>query len=373
MGFFDFLKWLFGVRPKEEKYLTRYPPVPFEELVKYINKKVLQENTRLKAENIKLRKKLEEKKAKERAEKEKKKIEREILKKKKQMELIEKERTLPLKIETKKANPTFFLRSNTNVGKFVGFLLQDTKEGHTLWYPMIKTKNGIFKLNVYSLNPLDFFRSRLSIVAQLKGGKLDSNVDVTKDGKLVIIKDNPEEGEDVETKQKVKLIHLDEHERREYEQKIAELREKIKELYSALETAKEKEAEYELQLADKEMAAKAAMKQRDTFAALSSHLIEKSGKQTEEMARMASAVQDLKVDQVLTERLAFGFFSALDGLQEKFKKYLGADRAQMALDEVKRVFNEALEYAKKFQKPVKVEVEQPKKGLFGRKPKEETE
>jgi len=335
---------LFFRKQVTQNFITKTPESVVKEMEKdYYTKKVLQENVQVKVENIKLQKKLKEKDAKKEMEKEEKELEKEVWNKRLLDKKLEKDNSIVFRLVGAKP-PVLFTKSNKPYGKFIGFYLKQQQDGTTLWYPLIKDGFKLRKINCVSLNPLDFFNSVVNIPGQLRAGKIDTTIDITKDGKPAIIKDQDIYQKLFEDKhgKDVKVFRLDELERREYEQTVFNLKEQIKGIYSQLRQANEKEVEYDQELNESELEASALEKARDLSAARITGMMDKNQAVVVEAAKANMSIQDAVLGQVLTERAFTVLMNKWDNKMEELGSKYSKEDMQLAREEVKKEFLEGI-------------------------------
>jgi len=361
MGISNFFKIIFGIPIKSQTFLRAVPDDIMEGLVEKYGKEFLQENAFLKAEIMRYKEQLEKYKARDKEISEEEEIIKEIINKKNLSDKKEKEKTILWTLTGLEKEPTLFTKTNKPFKKFLGFIQKETDDGYQIFYPLIRAGKRLSRIDVYTSNPLDFFPSTKGMVSQLKGGKIDTDIDFTKDGLPVVLKDKDEIKDMMN--QKVKIIHLEETERTELERRIAELKEIIKDQYSAISELKDKETDYEIEIARLQSEISHTEKDRDIHVAATQSIADKEVAMAKETAKALASVQELKVEQVLSEQLSMQFMRAVDKLQEKLKRYIPEDKYERALREIRGEFNKALEMIRKIEKPQKfvIEKESPKK------------
>lgn len=374
------LKKIFGVKPRTETYITKAPSDDLKR-IQHIAKGILRENSQLKVDNLKKDALIKEFQRKFQEDKEDVAIARNIKEQQIQYNKIKKERSLILPISMGgmgASYPSLFTKTNRSLGKFCGFLMRETDEGHTIFYPLIRRGREYAKVNVYSSNPMEFFKSSLGLVSQMRNGKIDTNIDFTQDGKkLAIIKEVDVLKRIVEEKvgadSKVKIINMgiSDLERREFESIIQSKSEEIKELYSKLGEQNDMIVQYESRLNETESVANHSSKERDLAYASNQNLLEKAHKMTVETAKAVSAVQDSKIEQVLTERQNMAFSEAFNGMVDKLTKRLPESKREEAKREAEEDLLRAMEILKKVEKPTTLVMTKAKKGEEEAPPAEE--
>lgn len=311
--------------PKTEQYITKIPDFnSLQEIMGFVNQKHIEENAELKADNIRYKSQEEE----QRKEKERIKQESDLFKtvQERKIEILKmkEQKMLKLKIEGLENFPTFFLKNNKAFGKFMGFILQETDEGLILYYPWLQQNDQDYRFDKYAYRIEDFFKEEIGIVSQMRGGKLDSNFDIGEQGEAILrpkkmLYDKPNNANiTVEDLKKIENANaISEHERREYEQKIASLTTRVNEFASrALEAEKaNKGQEHEIMnlSIENELATGTADLAKATLAADAKHKIV----EVKTVTDAHLAIQDLKVNQVLTEQLNHTVIDSMAHMRKK--------------------------------------------------------
>ena len=305
---------------KEDKKVTKIYKLPDnEKAIPYFDKiadrklsEVLAENYRLKEQIAQLEGKLNkegEKEFKELKEKAK-----QIYKIQKQLD--KRSRVIfQLKIDNL---PLFFLKSNSTYKDykyFWGIELYETDDGYTIFYPLLTDGKNVVRFKKPATDILDFFKERIGVVKQLNSGKLDSNFDVNEYGKPVLLLDN--EGKDVDSGTKVKIINLSEQERHKYELQISQLNDIINKLYSELEEAKKREVEYKQDLADKEMSLNVSQHEKEIANANLIAVTQKQMSMFKQLTDAMLSLEDVKLSQLLSEDTAKRLFETLQITKDK--------------------------------------------------------
>jgi len=325
-----------GKKPKVEIYRL---PAPFD--LSEANKRLAEENAQLKAELLKLRKKMEDRKEegkrREMEERELRYVESERMRK----QMLEKKRTLILPIFGIKKYPTFFLRDNTPYKKFKGFVVKQSDNGATLWYPLLTDgKKDSIPLGPtsYATDPMDIFKTRIGVATQILGGKVDSNYEIVIDenGEERLHLHRPDYAYD-ENGNVVRIVRIDDQERKQYEDTIEQLKIKIMELQSEIENLKEREIEYETSLAEKEVRAKTAEKERDIFARGVASFANNALKLTSTIVTALGAIQHARTNQVLTEELNTTLMNVIDDLRSIVEKYIPREQAILAQQKIEDI------------------------------------
>jgi len=326
-------------------YVTKSPDIhTLKELGRFMDRKKSVENIELKKKLLQTESKLEEKdKQKERILEEQD-LMNKIRTQKEHMQKLEKERALKLHFVGLETPPTLFTKSNIPVGRIKGLYLKETKDGFLLFYPLLesKNKNTTRILNEPVTGFKKFFKSEIGIVSQMRGGKLDSNYEIDEDGKLLYLP--PKE---FDTEKKYKVINLSESETREYEVREEQLRNLIRENYGKIKDMKNREVEFETQLADNEVLMSSAVKERDLYASNYALLIKKQEGMYQQMLSAVSEIEDVKVRAILSERLAKAMESALETYRSKFEEAVSKELSdierekfmEMQKDSIKNVEN----------------------------------
>jgi hypothetical protein len=341
MGFFQKVKDVFlsAFKPKAktEQYLTKLPDFQtLEEVIGFVEQKYQQQNAQLMAENIQLKRKAEEKKKDKDRKKHEDTILVEVEKQKQELNAIKQQRTLKFKIEGLKDPPVFFLKNNRAIGRFMGFVLQETDEGAHIFYPWIHLGGNSVtdpgrdvKFEKFAHHFEDFFKDEIGIVSQMRGGKVDSNFDIGEDGRPILRSsklfsdkqiDAPATVEDL--KKLEERNRISEQERREYEQKIEKLKSQLNQYSSALMDERKEKEELEKLLADSQVEAEVATKDKDLFAASLGAEAKQKETATKVITDSLLAIQDTKVSQVLTERMNQSLLDAMHRLRRKYQEGL---------------------------------------------------
>lgn len=319
--------------PKVEKYVVHPPQFDnVGEYMQYIKQKYLEENAQLKAENIKLKEKLTKKKDEKIQEKRQLEISDELKKQRKYLDVVKKSRTLKLKLHGLKKYPVFFLRNNKAFYTFMGVYLQETEDGHILWYPWLRTPDRKdVKFNKPAYDFYDFFKEKIGIVSQIKGGKVDSNFDTDENGKPILRKDKTIKTEDGK---KYKVIDLSDQERREYEQTIETLKANRNELYSQLIDAKKIISQYEKKIADLEVDNYTANMEKDIWASTIAAEAKQKPEAIQQVADVLSTIQDIKVQQILESRMNQTLLESVAKIRQKYSE--AVNKAENEIEESKQ-------------------------------------
>lgn len=346
-------------KKQPEQYLVKTPLEVQKQLEKDPRYKALkQAYTSSQIQNQKLTQKLQLIKEEKQEEKELRDIEVQVLRQKEIDKKLEKSTSMIWRMKAVRRLPKFFTRSNNSIGKFYGFLAKSTRDGVTLFYPLILSAGKIKKMPVYSTNWLDFFHSRLNIPQQLKSGKFDSDVDFTSDGKPVIIKDKTliERLSEQEYGGKVKVLQMDEIERAEWEKKYTSEREKNKQLLGILAEMKDREVDYEDEINEANMNNSYLQKDRDIQTAHATNLQQKQLDFVTATAKALSSNQDLKLESVMAESLSNSLLETTDNLRDKLSRYISQDKLETAMQEVQEIFMRGADFTRQAQVPTKLVV-----------------
>jgi len=312
------LKKLFFIK-KSETYLTRYPDIRTrKELAEFINKKTEQENAQLKAQLLKKKEREQEKKREELERKKEELIEAQIRKKIEQEERLTKQRALKLRIEGL-FPPTFFLRSNLPYHKFMGIYLQEDRDGRLLWYPWLRKGKQDFMFPYPATNFLEFFKERVGIVSQMRGGKVDSNFDIVEGKKPILIaKDIAEDKEG----KKYEVIHLEDAERQELEREVETYKNKYYEALGRIKDLGKNEKKMEGKLAEQEITTEMAVEEADISRANLSVLSKKQTGMIGDVANMLSSRQDSEISRILSLRMQTKLITINDELNRYLEEKL---------------------------------------------------
>ena len=319
-------------------------------------KALKQAYTSIQIENIKLKKKINEKAEQKKEIEELKDFEGKLLKQKEIDKKLEKTKSIIMPLKGVRKLPVLLTRSKRPLGQFAGFLSKDTRDGITIWYLVIKIPmKGIQKLNVYSRNPFDFFKSLLNLTQQIKSGVIETNIEMTSDNKLTIIKDQDvmmelarrEYGADV------KILRMDEVERADYERQIATIQEEKKNYLNIISELKEREVKYEDEINEANMNNAYLQKDRDIQAAHSSNLQNKQLAFVTATAKSVSAIQEAKMESTMAESMSESLLNTVDILRDKMATYLSQDKLESAMQDVQEILMRGVEIQRQAQAPTK--------------------
>lgn len=355
MGFGQKLKNFF-FPPKTERYIVHPQKEMTKEMQKdYYTKKVLQENTALKAELARNNQEKARRKQEREEEKQLIEINNEIIKQAELDKKLQKSTTLFLPFKTIRKLPTVYTKTNKPLGKGAGFFVKPTREGIVLWYLAIKLKGKLQRINAYTQDPSRFFKSPLNWSSAVKTGKIDTNIDFI-DGKPTIVEDKNifEKFIEGNTGDKVKVLMMDEAERHDFEMKIQNMKERIKQYLSTIQDMAERETEYENTINELNARVISAEKDRDTYAASSTNLRNKDATKTEVLAQALDSNQDLKITSSVAEGTASKLQDVVDDLQDKLEQYIPEDKMGLAREEVEKSILRGVEIARNAQVPNKI-------------------
>lgn len=350
-------------KKKQANFINKMPVFESElELSKFISRKQEAENAQMKADNLRLQSEVENLKKKTKDQVTQEQIEQEVLKEKAKKKTESASKSLKLAFVDVEDNPTFFLKSNRPFHKLAGIYLHETDNGQLVYYPWVKVKQGHKLIDkrltcpAFSFN--QFFREQVGIVSQIKGGKVDSNFDITAKGEFIL--KLPDEYVDVETKEKVKLINITDVKKKEYEDKIEGLNDKISELFHRLKQANLKEADYMAKLAEEELRTDVAEKERSVWAANSQFLAEKQKATTEQLSTAVAAEQDLKMQQILEARMVKVLSNGLDKMRERLGERLSMREYEVEENKIRRIMRDTVSEAIRLtsgNRPARVETQ----------------
>ncbi|MGC9309591.1 MAG: hypothetical protein ACP5D2_02750 [Candidatus Nanoarchaeia archaeon] len=344
----NFFRRVFGLKVREETYLTQPPKDTLKQLQKeYYTKKLMQENAQKDTELKKLRQKIQRIKEQKEDEKQIKEINKQILKKRELDTKLEKSNSFMLYVKGPKRFPILYTKQDNPIGRWVGFWIKPTDDGRTIYYPVIKLKNNIKRINCPIVDPRKLFRSSINISKQVKSGKIDTNLDFNKDGKPIIIeeKDIYQKLAEKEYGGNVKVIRMDDAERKDYEKQIASLRDERKQLFGIIKELKEKEIDYEDNLNELMANNSYLSKDRDTQVAHASNLQDKQIQMVQETAKANAGLQDATLNQMMTERAFNKAWDVYDKVVNKMAKYVPEDTKGIALREASDVLKQGIEIA----------------------------
>ena len=368
MPFLEKLKnFILGRRViKRETYVTELPPYLAEELAKHIDRLREKRDAQLLAENLKLKAMVEKYEEEKKRELEEQKILEQLEKVKKEKERRERCKILTFKIDELrkyiKPAPTFFFKDNVPFSpyhKFIGFVLKQNEDGTHYYYPLLRDKK--LRKNVILDCPAkrfeDFFKNDIGIVSQIWGGKVDSNYDITEDGKLVLVKptrrkkiligkgDNTYEiiaEEDflkkyqVEKEQdEVDVIDISEERERELELEKKQIEQQRNQLYYELEKAQKREAKYKTALMDAEVELKGNREQLDILKSRIPVFMQKTNEMLKQAIDSQIALQDMVVHKRESEELVYSLKEALREQKKIIEEQLPKDERRIAKDELR--------------------------------------
>jgi len=304
MGFVESLRKIFL---REQKIITQVTDPAL------LNRKVKIENAQLRARVLKLEEQIKSAKKKEKPDRDEVQIFEEVNKKRRQVTQHTQAKKVNLILDTP-IEIGFFLKNNRRVGVFKGFQMRETNDGLTLWYPLMLKEGELKTFDEAVLNPLEMFKSTMSMVSQLKGGKFDSNYDVTKDGKPIIRTIGQDQDKTAELQNYRSQV---EQLMRNYEQEIESLSKQLNEKSYELKEAKQQIIYQNSEKADMEMTAELASTERDIWSTKFAGLIQKQSEMVRNTASAVSAVQDMKIDQTLTRNMNIELINILQHTQQQ--------------------------------------------------------
>jgi len=341
-------RFFFG-GPKTE-IATYKTPVDMQE----VEKRIKQLNAQLAAARLRDRAEQEEKKKKIKVKEQEEKEIQYILEQKKRLKKLKASKSLTLPIFGMKSFPTFFLKSNVPYKKFAGFYLRQTESGQTLWAPLLtdgQNKSIPVGPEAWTDNPINIFKSRLGMVTQLKGGKVDSNYDIIIDensGKEMLVLYKPKY---VHKSKEVKVLDISESERVEYERTVKELKKQNRDLYSRMSELDQMLITSEIKTNEAESKVMAARTEAETYKAN----MESMKKDYYEIMKRATETEtriiEFKAQQVQAEKLAWTLRNALDKYRKVLEEHLGKPEVDVMRTQVEEYFRAAKEFAKEMKKP----------------------
>jgi hypothetical protein len=304
LGFVNTLRKIFL---REQKIITQVTDPSL------INRKVKIENAQLRGRVLKLEEQIKSAKKREKPDRDEEQIYEEIKKKR----ILVTQHTDAKKVNFIIDTPIeigFFLKNNRRVGVFKGFQMRESNNGVTHWYPLLLKEGTLTIFSEAAMSPLEMFKSTMSIVSQLKGGKFDSNYDTTKDGKPII----RTIGQEVDSESRLQNYrsHMEQMQR-DYEQEIETLNKQINDTSYELKEAKRQIVFQNSEKADMEMTAELATQTADIWSSKFSNLIQKMTDMTRTTASAVSAVQDLKIDQTLTRNMNIALMDIIASNQQQ--------------------------------------------------------
>jgi hypothetical protein len=348
MGVKDFFNKIFKRPTIQQTFITKAPQEVIKELQKeFYTKQVLRENAQLQTEGLKKDAIIKKYQEQDKAVKEQEEIEKDILKTKELEKRLEKQRSVIFKIISEERAPTLYTKTNKPWGKFIGFWCKETEDGITLWYPLIKSGRDLQRINCHAINPMEFFHSLVNLPSQLKGGKIDMDIDFS-NGKPVIVKDKDVIQRLIEEKygKDVKVVHMDEYERKEFADKLRDMADYIKQLHNKIKEYEDKELDYEHNLNELDLVSKSLEKDRDLANARVANIMDKQHAMAVSTARANSSVQEAVIGQMLTEKGFKQVFDAYDKMVEKLSSKLSSEEKEAIRDEMKAILLEGISIRK---------------------------
>lgn len=342
-----------------------------------VNKVMAEENAELRARILDYESRDEDKEIKKERIREEEKEKEIVLKYEERQKKKSKLREMKFIIEeTRKNPPTFYLKNDIPYCKFLGFMSRETEEGHVIWYPLLekKDKKGNKRLIIphgrfaYADTPLDIFKKQTNIVSQIRGGKVDSNYDMTY---------NPETGRTeinlyvpkyvTENGTEVEKIDISDIERKELETRIKELELAINQLYFDKKKFQEREIKYKTQLADLEITNDGLSKESDIWRGYYSHQSQKVIRMIETLASTLSGLQDLRITSILTEDMNQRLIQLLGQVRSLWEKeipkiYIPKEEHERGIKELENLEETIHGIVEKVDEKAKKPEEKPEKG-----------
>ena len=367
-------------RIRNEQVVTKLPDVSPEDLIKYIESTITKDNAQLRAAELKRRvqqedsKKIEKKRIKEEEEQI-----REILRQKELRQAYENKHVLKLYFcnhhGSKIRLPTFFTKSNSAFFEMSGLVLKEFDNGGVVWYPLLKDKKEQDVMFMEgSPNPMDIFKSKSHIVSQIYGGKVDSNCDITSEGKPILI--DPHMFSEEKTGQKIKVMDISEQSKNKYEQMIQQMSDDNSQLQYEIEKLKKNEVKYEANLAESNMTASVAQETSDIYSAKFANLFQRTASVVSELTNTIASIQDVKQEQVLTERMNQALHRSVRELRDKLEELQPMDAQEIASARTRDIMNDGLaliEKAKMVNAPIVIKSTSGEVMETGKKKKESKE
>ena len=346
-------------RVRHENVYTQLPNISPEDLAKLIDRQLKLDNAQLRAADLKRKANKEDTKRveKNRLREEEEQI-KEILRQKQEREAYENRHTIKLYFNNHLGKqvklPTFFTRSNSAFFKMCGFVLKEFDNGHVIWYPLLKDKKGEDRMFVEgSPNPMDIFKSKAHIISQIYGGKVDTNCDITTDGKPLLI--DPRMFEDEKTGEKCKVIDLSDQKRKEFEHMVQQLSDDNSVLQNEIEKMRKQEIKYESDLAENNMLSSVAKEQSDIWAGKFASLFSRNAEIVKGLTDTLASIQDVKQEQILTERMNFALHRTVKDMRDKLEELSPMSQHEISsaktMDTISRAIG-MIEQAKVLNAPV---------------------
>lgn len=367
MSLKNILKWIFAP-PKSKTYITPVPPLS-PELVKKLDKAAFEENSFLRAENIRLKAALD-KQAKKRIKEQKREAEeisKELEEERKELKSLEKEKAVDFILKGIGKLPKFALKRNKTLGYFKGVRLKETDEGYYGFYPLIKWGARVFSLRTYSTTFSGIFKDPTNIASQLKSGRIDTNFDFDTKGNPILVEPDIKETEDND---KVRIIDLSSQERQKYERRIEELLNDIKKYAYISGELKNREVDYIREISDLKTDKNVAVKERDITASRTATLVERQTGMVEAITDSIASIQDATTAEVLGAKQNQKLRDAIDDLQTIIGKILSTTVEDRAREKIEQAMETLANIAEKVKPkevlikgmPATKEEPKPKKG-----------
>lgn len=324
-----------------------------------------QENIRLKAEIAKLRAEIRELKKERNVKKEEEKIIKEA-KKKEEIETIKKLRSRVILVPyiydergrlTQAKLKVRFL-NNTRTVESNAIVMEDTDDGYSVFTWGVRRGDSILPLKKWFPDFYSMFKNNINIAKQIVSGIVDTPLDITKNGNIVlklfkIEAPEPEPEPEPEPKKKKKNkkkegnpnpgIPLSEQERKEYEDVIATLQQKISGLREELRREKEKVVKLQSKIADLELAEHAANRMAIDANSRLVQLVEQAMKMQELVTGALTLLSEAKIDSVLHQKEKMALIAELEAVREQLGKLrvLGQERVakEAAYEEIERALD----------------------------------
>lgn len=356
MGFFD---KLFGAKRKHVTQIYRQPKDVQRDALKDIywkqDKKFI---TQLQAENNKLRQKELKRQQEERDNKILRDIEIASLKKAEDEQRLEKSKTLYQPWKGVRKVPTLLTKSGQTLGKCPGYFVKTSREGIALYFFAIKVKGAIKRVSVHARHIEEFFENPLNWVTQVKSGIIKSTIDFTTNGKLSLFKDKNVIEKFIQQKEKrdVEVLMMAPIERFNFQKKIADLTEEIKDRDNQLMEAEEKELDYVRNVNDLQTKNTFLVRSNENKEAMLANLKQQNATMTERLASLEAANQGLKLNSVQATELSRQLFDTIEDLKDRYGRDVPQDQLDLAIQKVMGIFNMGIETAKNAQVPTQLTV-----------------
>lgn len=356
---------MMGLFKKKETHQHFYSKVPVES-VKDLQrtewgKRFLKQYSQMKIKLMEYEQAENQKKRDAEQIEERKKIEVSVLKKNEINQAKSKKREVIFKIDLKKGQtyPLHFTKYGKPWLKFYGVQFKSTEEGLPLWsLVVVDSKGKKYAINGSSeITPNSLFKHSLRIPEEINSGRVDTNIIFVK-GKPAIetTKDYQErilqqiEGGD-DNSPKVKVINMDELQRQEYEEKLADWEEKYGMLYTKAKELAKRVPGYQHKINDMETSNEVVSAHADLAESQLEAVQKKSNAILFNAAVSSSALQDMTFDKLLAERMGKKLWGKVEELQQNISKSLTQSEREAIAREIYEYMMSGAEMHKRVTTP----------------------